>query len=223
MLNEKIKHNNKLKLFFILLFSIGLISVLFAMIQLYNQSYNLEIIEFYDNKTPIKIESSSQDDELDQEEIEEVLKRQASLLSVVYDSKPTQNENFGTMTIPRLDRILPIIQGTEEKQLKNGIGHVMSSVLPGENDNSVIAGHRETSFRNLDELIIGDTISIQTEVGEFTYKVNQIRVVESNDETVIISNKYASLTLITCYPFDWVGSAPQRYIVSLILVESILY
>lgn len=223
MLNEKIKHKNKLKLFFILLFSIGLISVLFAMIQLYNQSYNLEIIEFYDNKTPIKIESNSQDDELDQEETEEALKRQASLLSVVYDSKPIQDENFGTMTIPRLDRILPIIQGTEEKQLQNGIGHVMSSVLPGENDNSVIAGHRETSFRNLDELIIGDTISIQTEVGEFTYKVNQIRIVESNDETVIISNKYASLTLITCYPFDWVGSAPQRYIVSLILVESILY
>ena len=77
MLNEKIKHKNKLKLFFIILFSIGLISVLFAMIQLYNQSYSLEIIEFYDNKTPIKIELNSQDDELDQEEIEEVLKRQA--------------------------------------------------------------------------------------------------------------------------------------------------
>lgn len=222
MLNEKIKHKNKFKLFFILLFSFGLISVLYAMIQLYNQSYNLEIIEFYDNKTPIKIESNSQD-EIVQEETEEVLKRQASLLSVVYDTKPKQNENFGTMIIPRLDRTLPIIQGTEEKQLKNGIGHVMSSVLPGENDNSVIAGHRETSFRNLDELIIGDTISIETEVGEFTYKVNQIRVVESNDETVIISNKYASLTLITCYPFDWVGSAPQRYIVSLILVESTTY
>jgi len=222
MLNEKIKHKNKFKLFFILLFSFGLISVLYAMTQLYNQSYNLEIIEFYDNKTPIKIESNSQD-EIVQEETEEVLKRQASLLSVVYDTKPKQNENFGTMIIPRLDRTLPIIQGTEEKQLKNGIGHVMSSVLPGENDNSVIAGHRETSFRNLDELIIGDTISIETEVGEFTYKVNQIRVVESNDETVIISNKYASLTLITCYPFDWVGSAPQRYIVSLILVESTTY
>lgn len=223
MSNVKIKSIPKLKIFFIGLSIFGLSTILLASIELNHQRNPIEVIEFYDNPTPIILNKNPKIEELNFEEIEERLKRQSSLLSVIYEFKPTQNENFGTMIIPKLDRTLSILQGTDEKQLANGIGHVLTSVLPGENDNSVVAGHRETSFRNLDDLSIGDTVKIQTALGEFIYKITHKRVVDADDETVIISNKYASLTLVTCYPFDWVGSAPQRYIVSLILVDRILY
>lgn len=171
--------------------------------------YLLQSIKGFANTIIVKID-----------ETKDSLKRKSSLLSVVYETNPAVNENFATMTIYKLNRILPIIQGTEEKQLSQGVGHVLSSVLPGENDNLVLAGHRETSFRGLDKLIIGDLIHIQTDLGEFIYEVDNTRIVEDNDTSVIISTDYASLTLVTCYPFNWVGSAPQRYIVTATLIQS---
>lgn len=171
--------------------------------------YLLQSIKGFANTIIVKID-----------ETKDSLKRKSSLLSVVYETIPAVNENFATMTIYKLNRILPIIQGTEEKQLSQGVGHVLSSVLPGENDNLVLAGHRETSFRGLDKLIIGDLIHIQTDLGEFIYEVDNTRIVEDNDTSVIISTDYASLTLVTCYPFNWVGSAPQRYIVTATLIQS---
>lgn len=210
----------------------------YASISLFNQTYSLDVIEFSNNDSILfNVErlTISNGSDLDLfkksanfgntiiitlDEIESSLKRKASLLSVVYTEIPKLNENFGTMTIKRLDRKLPIIQGTGDKQLNQGVGHVISSVLPGENDNLVLAGHRETSFRDLDELQIGDQILIQTELGDFMYEVDHTQIVDDDDETVIVSKGYASLTLVTCYPFDWVGSAPQRYIVNATLVQS---
>lgn len=210
----------------------------YASISLFNQTYSLDVIEFSNNDSILfNVErlTISNGSDLDLfkksanfgntiiitfDEIENSIKRKASLLSVVYTEIPKLNENFGTMTIKRLDRKLPIIQGTSDKQLNQGVGHVISSVLPGENDNLVLAGHRETSFRDLDELQIGDQILIQTELGDFMYEVDHTQIVDDDDETVIVSKGYASLTLVTCYPFDWVGSAPQRYIVNATLVQS---
>lgn len=216
----------------------GLSIMAYASISLYNQTYSLDVIEFSNNDTILfNVErlTISNGSDLDLfkrsanfgntiiitfDEIENSIKRKASLLSVVYTKIPKLNENFGTMTIKRLDRKLPIIQGTSDKQLNQGVGHVTSSVLPGENDNLVLAGHRETSFRDLDELQIGDQILIQTELGDFMYEVDHTQIVDDDDETVIVSKGYASLTLVTCYPFDWIGSAPQRYIVNATLVQS---
>lgn len=217
---------------------LGLSLMGYASISLFNQTYSLDVIEFSNNDSILfNVErlTISNGSDLDLfkksanfgntiiitlDEIESSLKRKASLLSVVYTEIPKLNENFGTMTIKRLDRKLPIIQGTGDKQLNQGVGHVISSVLPGENDNLVLAGHRETSFRDLDELQIGDQILIQTELGDFMYEVDHTQIVDDDDETVIVSKGYASLTLVTCYPFDWVGSAPQRYIVNATLVQS---
>lgn len=217
---------------------LGLSLMGYASISLFNQTYSLDVIEFSNNDSILfNVErlTISNGSDLDLfkksanfgntiiitfDEIENSIKRKASLLSVVYTEIPKLNENFGTMTIKRLDRKLPIIQGTSDKQLNQGVGHVISSVLPGENDNLVLAGHRETSFRDLDELQIGDQILIQTELGDFMYEVDHTQIVDDDDETVIVSKGYASLTLVTCYPFDWVGSAPQRYIVNATLVQS---
>lgn len=135
--------------------------------------------------------------------------------------RPRMGDVLGVIEIPALKRELQLLEGTEEAQLSLGVGHVTTSVLPGYNDNSVIAGHRGTTFRKLDKLILGDFIIITTNQGSFTYEVNEIRIVEADDETVIVSTPQALLTLVTCYPFDWIGAAPKRYIVTAKLTQSI--
>lgn len=132
----------------------------------------------------------------------------------LYPVYPVEGDNIGTLTIPILEKEIPILQGTGNKELKKGAGHFLQSVLPGEADNCVISGHRETVFRKLGELQIGDLLIVETIAGVFPYVVTGTRIVEADDKTVIIPTDHAVLTLTTCYPFDTPGYYPQRYIVS---------
>lgn len=138
----------------------------------------------------------------------------------LYPVYPVEGENIGSLTIPSLNRKITLFQGTGEKELNNGVGHFTQSVLPGEKDNCVISGHRETSFRQLDKLKIGDSLIVQTSAGTFTYKVSGTRIVHKDDRTVIVPTKNAVLTLTTCYPFNYIGAAPYRYIVLTTLVKT---
>lgn len=140
--------------------------------------------------------------------------------TTLYPKYPVEGDNIGSLTIPALKRRLPVIEGTGDKDLKRGVGHFTQSVLPGENDNCVFSGHRDTVFRQLDKLKIGDKLIVQTHAGTFTYKVSGTRIVHQDDKTVIVPTKSAILTMTTCYPFYFIGSAPDRYIVSATLVES---
>jgi sortase A len=133
-------------------------------------------------------------------------------------TKPKVGTTIGSLYIPRLKRTIPIIEGTGTKELKKGVGHYIGSVLPGVNDNSVLAGHRESVFRNLGELKLGDFLKVTTDYGKFVYEVHKIRIVIANDRTVIVPTPDAVLTLSTCYPFNLVGSTPKRYIVQAGLV-----
>ena len=137
----------------------------------------------------------------------------------LYPEYLVEGDNIGSLTIPVLNRKLTILQGTGDKELKKGVGHFIKSVLPGEKDNCVISGHRETAFRQLDKLKIGDIIIVQTSAGTFTYEVSGTRIVHKDDRTVIVPTKNAVLTLTTCYPFNFIGNAPDRYIVSAVLVK----
>lgn len=138
----------------------------------------------------------------------------------LYPIYPVEGDNIGSLTIPALKRKLNILQGTAEKELKKGVGHFTQSVLPGEKDNCVISGHRETAFRQLNKLKIGDSLIVQTSAGTFTYEVSSTRIVNKDDKTVIVPTEYAVLTMTTCYPFNFIGDAPDRYIVSATLVKS---
>jgi sortase A len=126
---------------------------------------------------------------------------------------PKVGDVIGSLWIPRLKRTIDIIQGTDAKQLKIGVGHYVGSVLPGVSDNSVLAGHRDSVFRNLGDVKLGDLITVRTDYGRFVYEVHKIRIVNSDDKTVIIPTEDAVLTLSTCYPFRFIGNAPKRYIV----------
>jgi sortase A len=130
----------------------------------------------------------------------------------LYPTRPEIGEEIGELYIPKLDATLPIYHGTNEDELEKGVGHFAGSVLPGENDNSVLSGHRDTVFRKLGEVGEGDELIVRTSAGEFKYKVSKVRIVDEDDRTVIVPKPRATLTISTCYPFEYIGSAPERYI-----------
>jgi LPXTG-site transpeptidase (sortase) family protein len=114
---------------------------------------------------------------------------------------------------------VPVIDGATPADLARGAGHYTKSVLPGESDNCLMFGHRDTVFKDLGKVAIGDTITVLTASGSYTYKVEQTSVVDPLDALIYKSYHTAMLTLVTCYPFNFIGSAPQRYVVVASLVQ----
>ncbi|AIE61258.1 class D sortase [Bacillus methanolicus] len=139
--------------------------------------------------------------------------------NVLYPHRPKLGEKIGELYIPKISSTLPIIHGTNEEELEKGVGHFAGSVLPGEDDNSVLSGHRDTVFRKLGKVGIGDLLIVTTSAGEFTYKVRKVRIVDADDKTVIVPKPRATLTVTTCYPFHFIGDAPERYVLVADLVK----
>ena len=110
---------------------------------------------------------------------EDINKKQAD--KVVYEQRPAIGELMGSLYIPKLDKTLPIIHGTHEDELAKGVGHYADSVLPGEKDNSVLSGHRDTVFRSLGEVGVGDELITTTTAGTFTFQVKKVRIVDFGD------------------------------------------
>jgi sortase A len=137
---------------------------------------------------------------------------------VVYAKHPSDGDILGSLSIPGLGTTLPVIEGTSSKDLQKGVGHFAQSVMPGANDNCVLSGHRDTVLVGLGKLKIGDRLIVRTATGSYTYQIKRIRIVHADDRTVIVPTGHAVLTLTTCYPFYFVGSAPDRYVLSADLV-----
>jgi sortase A len=117
------------------------------------------------------------------------------------------------LRIPKIHVEVPILQGTDGLSLNRGVGHVAGTAYPNENGNMGIAGHRDSCFRGLKNVVLGDAIEMATTAGTETYIIDRITVVDPGDVSVLKKRSHASLTLITCYPFYFIGSAPKRYIV----------
>jgi sortase A len=123
-------------------------------------------------------------------------------------------EVLGRVDIPRLGISVAVLQGSGSRTLRLGAGHIEGTALPGEPGNSGIAGHRDTFFRGLKDIQLNDEIEIQTATGLFRYQVDWVKVVEPTDITVLEpSTTGSTLTLVTCYPFYFVGPAPKRFVV----------
>lgn len=138
----------------------------------------------------------------------------------LYEERPETGDLMGELYIPKIEATLPIYHGTDEDELEKGVGHYAGSVLPGEKDNSVLSGHRDTIFRDLGDVGEGDLLIAKTEAGTFTYKVRKVRIVDADDRTVIVPKPKATLTVTTCYPFSYIGSAPERYVLIADLLKS---
>jgi Ca-activated chloride channel homolog len=127
--------------------------------------------------------------------------------------QPHRGDVLGRLEIPRLDISAVIVEGSDDESLKLGPGHVPGTALPGEPGNVAIAGHRNTHFRPLKEVQTGDKISVTTPRGNMEYAVQYVEIVSPDDVDAINPTSDSELTLITCYPFFYVGSAPDRFIV----------
>jgi LPXTG-site transpeptidase (sortase) family protein len=126
----------------------------------------------------------------------------------------------GRIEVPRLRMSALAREGVDVRTLRGSVGHVPGTALPGEPGNAAFAAHRDTFFRPLEGIRSGDAIVVTTADGIHRYTVVGTRVVEPTEVSVLRSTERSQLTLVTCYPFDYVGSAPQRFIVQAVLVRS---
>ncbi|MBP3038665.1 class D sortase [Bacillaceae bacterium Marseille-Q3522] len=133
----------------------------------------------------------------------------------VEEFDPQIGDAIGVLTIPKIDAELPIIEGTDPDELEKGVGHYRDSAFPDENKQIVLSGHRDTVFRKAGQLDIGDELIVQLPTGRYTYVIESTKIVPADDLTVIQPESTGErLTLTTCYPFSYVGNAPDRYIIN---------
>lgn len=120
---------------------------------------------------------------------------------------------LAVLHISKIHLEVPLLDGTDDLTLNHAVGRIAGTARPGERGNIGIAGHRDGFFRGLKDMGIGDALELRTLKGTDTYVVDQIRIVAPEDVNVLWPRPVPSLTLVTCYPFYFIGSAPQRYIV----------
>ena len=122
-------------------------------------------------------------------------------------------ETLAVLRIPTRNIEVPVFDSTDEAALNRGSGHVTGTALPGENGNVAIAAHRDGFFRGLKDIEIGDEIELVTLAGQQTYRVSDLQIVDPLDVSVLEQVDNDVVTLITCYPFYYMGSAPERFVV----------
>lgn len=120
---------------------------------------------------------------------------------------------IGRVEIPRLALSVIVMEGTSSKTLRRAAGHIVGTALPGQPGNVGISGHRDTFFRPLRNIERNDIVTLMTPGGEYRYRVLSTIIVEPDDVSVLDAGDKETLTLVTCYPFYFVGPAPKRFIV----------
>jgi LPXTG-site transpeptidase (sortase) family protein len=132
-----------------------------------------------------------------------------------------KNALVGRIEIPRLHLQATVREGTGDATLDIALGHIAGTALPGQNGNVAVAGHRDRLFRALKDISPGDQIVFETPSAKFAYQVEGTRIVKPSDVGVLKAGVYPELTLVTCYPFTYIGSAPDRFIVKARQVEQV--
>ncbi len=120
---------------------------------------------------------------------------------------------LAVLRIPRLRLTVPVFEGTDEATLDRGVGHIDGTAAPGADGNTGIAGHRDGFFRVLKDIVPGDVMELDTLRMTLTYRVERTWIVPPDDVSVLDPTSSGAVTLVTCYPFYFIGSAPQRFIV----------
>lgn len=226
-----------------LVYIIGAIALITLVLSLFLFLYSFERI-YYESKTQERLleEWESLMHELTDSQIEEL-----SLDSLIHNPPTTISETIsiseqgmsnsplidsssqkdspspaihviGKLTIPAIKGKWPLVEGVSNADLAKGVGHYTGSANPGETGNAIYAGHREMGLKQLGKLEIGEEIIIDTLQGQFIYEVTDTRVVDQHDRSVHVESDEALLTIITCYPFDYIGAAPDRFILTASLI-----
>lgn len=120
---------------------------------------------------------------------------------------------IGRLSVPRLQFSAMVREGIDRRTLRVAVGHIPSTALPGQAGNVGLAGHRDTFFRGLKDLRPRDEIQFATPRGNFTYQVESLTVVEPDNVEALAPSRENVLTMVTCYPFSYIGPAPKRFVV----------
>lgn len=120
---------------------------------------------------------------------------------------------LAVLRIPKIGLEVPVLPGTDDLTLNRAVGAIAGTAMPGEVGNVGIAGHRDSFFRGLKDLESGDRLELETLAGSQEYRVTSIRIVDPSEVHVLAPTSRQVVTLVTCYPFYFVGKAPRRYIV----------
>jgi sortase A len=153
--------------------------------------------------------------------VERSRETQAQLRDV---SKPLRiGEIIGKVDIPRLKLSAAVAEGDDEKTLRKAVGHLPDTALPWHTrGNFAIAAHRDGLFRRLENIRLDDDVRVVTSRGEYHYRVTKTHIVDPDDVWVIAPTQVPTITLITCYPFSFVGNAPRRFVVQAELVGHVV-
>jgi sortase A len=130
-----------------------------------------------------------------------------------YRESVSSIEPIARLEIPAIDLSVMVLEGTDELTLNRAVGRIEGTALPGEPGNVGIAGHRDSFFRGLKDLSKDDLVTVTTLSGVYRYRVEDIQIVKPSDLRVLKESSSPTLTLVTCYPFYYVGDAPKRFIV----------
>lgn len=133
--------------------------------------------------------------------------------AVASRKQAVSNGLIGRLEIPRLNLSTLVVEGTSGRALRHGVGHVKGTPFPGERGNVALAGHRDTYLRKLKDVEKGDLIRIATPDGVFAYQVESIMIVSPRRGDLLDNTRRPRLTLVTCYPFHWIGPAPRRFVI----------
>jgi sortase A len=126
---------------------------------------------------------------------------------------------MAVLQIPKLHLAVPLLDGTDALTLNHAVGRIAGTARPGEAGNIGIAGHRDGFFRGLKDIKVGDPVELKTVKGTETYVVDEIQIVKPDNVSVLRPRPVPSLTLVTCYPFYFIGSAPKRFVVTASLTQ----
>lgn len=124
-----------------------------------------------------------------------------------------RGSTIGRLEIPAAGLSVMVLEGTDAWTLNQGVGHIEGTALPGRTGNTGIAGHRDAFFRGLKKVSKRDRVVLTTRSGRYEYRIADIRIVAPEDTEVLAPSRKPTLTLVTCYPFDYVGQAPKRFVV----------
>ncbi|MFP3414818.1 class D sortase [Bacillus sp. SIMBA_074] len=125
------------------------------------------------------------------------------------------------LIVPKIQKKYSVYWGADDKVLKKGVGMFVSDLTttPSGSGHTVLSGHRDTVFTELDQLKENDQLIVEYENKKYTYNINKHWITDSEDRTVIVEKSEPTLTLTTCYPFDYIGDAPDRYIIEASLIS----
>lgn len=198
-----------MKYFALCLIIVGLILFAWYGFQWWKGSESVTSIK---NKEEVVIKDANKKPEIKiKKEIPEL---QYKIQTLSYDFD--KGENVATLKIPAMDKKFDVFWGTSQEVLDLGVGMYVSkwTTVPNfKTGHVVLSGHRDTVFRGLGEIEKGDIVSVEFKNNLVKYSIDKIWITDANDLSVIIKKDNPTLTLTTCYPFDFIGNAPKRYIV----------